>query len=77
MQLRAGLAPCVQASPGHDDDQGEALRQGEKRLLLAGFGVGWSWGAATVRCGPMTAPEVIVCEAAAPSLTGSETCGAL
>jgi 3-oxoacyl-[acyl-carrier-protein] synthase-3 len=29
------------------------------KLILAGFGVGWSWGAATVTCGPMVMPEII------------------
>ena len=30
------------------------------RLLLAGFGVGYSWGACAVHCGPMVAPPVIL-----------------
>jgi 3-oxoacyl-[acyl-carrier-protein] synthase-3 len=38
---------------------GERLRQEQMKLILAGFGVGWSWGAATVTCGPMVMPEVI------------------
>jgi len=35
------------------------LQVSTRRLLLAGFGVGWSWGAATVTCGPMVIPPVI------------------
>jgi 3-oxoacyl-[acyl-carrier-protein] synthase-3 len=35
------------------------LRDQSLRLLLAGFGVGYSWGAATVRLGPLTIPSLI------------------
>jgi 3-oxoacyl-[acyl-carrier-protein] synthase-3 len=38
---------------------GEQLQQEQMKLILAGFGVGWSWGAATVTCGPMVMPEII------------------
>jgi len=38
---------------------GGRLRQESMKLVLAGFGVGWSWGAATVTCGPMVMPEII------------------
>jgi 3-oxoacyl-[acyl-carrier-protein] synthase-3 len=38
---------------------GGRLRQEQMKLVLAGFGVGWSWGAATVACGPMVMPEII------------------
>lgn len=31
-----------------------------QRLLLAGFGVGFSWGAAAVTCGPMVMPDLVV-----------------
>ncbi len=33
---------------------GERLRESPQRLVLAGFGVGWSWGAVALTCGPMT-----------------------
>jgi len=39
------------------------LRAGSSRLLLSGFGVGWSWGSAAVTAGPLDACEVIVLEA--------------
>jgi len=29
------------------------------RLLLAGFGVGYSWGACALTCGPLTAPPIV------------------
>ena len=38
---------------------GSRLREGPMRLVLAGFGVGWSWGAAALTCGPIFVPEVI------------------
>jgi 3-oxoacyl-[acyl-carrier-protein] synthase-3 len=34
------------------------LREGELRLLLASFGNGFSWGAASVTCGPMTVLDI-------------------
>ena len=36
----------------------ERLRTGSLRTVLAGFGVGNSWAAAALTCGPMVAPEV-------------------
>jgi 3-oxoacyl-[acyl-carrier-protein] synthase III len=41
---------------------GSRLRQEPMRLVLAGFGVGWSWGAAALSCGPIFVPEVIYVE---------------
>ncbi len=38
----------------------ESLRNNSHRLLLVGFGVGWSWGAAAIECGPMVMPELIL-----------------
>ncbi|HMH02010.1 MAG TPA: ketoacyl-ACP synthase III [Terriglobales bacterium] len=35
------------------------LRLGEMRLVLAGFGVGLSWGAVTLTCGPMIISDLI------------------
>ncbi|MGQ9371554.1 3-oxoacyl-ACP synthase III family protein [Azospirillum sp. A39] len=37
---------------------GEALATGTRRMLLAGFGVGWSWGALVAEVGPIPAPAV-------------------
>ncbi|MBK9169069.1 MAG: ketoacyl-ACP synthase III [Bryobacterales bacterium] len=36
------------------------LRQETMRLLLAGFGVGWSWGAVSVTCGPMVMSDLVL-----------------
>lgn len=35
------------------------LSDNSANLLLAGFGVGWSWGAVALRCGPMVLPPVV------------------
>jgi 3-oxoacyl-[acyl-carrier-protein] synthase III len=35
------------------------LRGGSLRLVLAGFGVGFSWGAAAMTCGPLVIPEIL------------------
>ena len=40
------------------------LRQGPMRAVLAGFGVGYSWAAVALTCGPMAMPDVIVVRAA-------------
>ncbi|MBP2316232.1 3-oxoacyl-ACP synthase III family protein [Azospirillum soli] len=37
---------------------GESLATGTRRMLLAGFGVGWSWGALIGDVGPIPPPEV-------------------
>ena len=41
---------------------GDALANGPKKLVLAGFGVGWSWGAVALTAGPMRVLPVIVVE---------------
>ncbi len=40
----------------------QRLRAGTENLVLAGFGVGWSWGAAALTCGPMAMPDIVVVE---------------
>ena len=40
----------------------EVLRSRSARLLLAGFGVGYSWAGCTMSCGPIVVPEVILVE---------------
>jgi 3-oxoacyl-[acyl-carrier-protein] synthase-3 len=32
---------------------------GEQQLIMAGFGVGLSWGSAAVTCGPLVVPEIV------------------
>lgn len=39
---------------------GPTLSVANTRLILVGFGIGWSWGAAAIECGPMVMPEVLV-----------------
>jgi len=38
----------------------EKLRVGELKLVLAGFGVGYSWGAAALTIGPIVLPELVI-----------------
>ena len=38
---------------------GPRLRSGSLRTILAGFGVGYSWGAVALTCGPMVMPDVL------------------
>lgn len=37
----------------------EQLQKGGAKLLLAGFGIGWSWAALALQPGPMVMPELI------------------
>jgi len=37
-----------------------SLAAGSRRLLLSGFGVGWSWGSAALVVGPLTVCETVV-----------------
>ncbi|AWK85490.1 3-oxoacyl-ACP synthase III family protein [Azospirillum thermophilum] len=38
----------------------DALSTGRRRLLLSGFGVGWSWGSVALAAGPLAACGVVV-----------------
>lgn len=38
---------------------GDRLKAGAMRLLLLGFGVGWSWGGAELTCGPAVISELV------------------
>ncbi len=37
----------------------ENLQQGRMKLLLVGYGVGFSWGGVALTCGPLVMPEMI------------------
>lgn len=37
----------------------DIIRSRSVRLVLAGFGVGYSWAGCSLQCGPMVAPEVV------------------
>jgi 3-oxoacyl-[acyl-carrier-protein] synthase III len=39
----------------------QRLQVSSLRLVLAGFGVGFSWGATLLQCGPMVMPELVEC----------------
>jgi 3-oxoacyl-[acyl-carrier-protein] synthase-3 len=45
----------------------DKLQSGSLRLLLAGFGVGLSWGAAALSCGPLVMPELVLVPEPAPT----------
>jgi len=38
----------------------DQLRSGPKNLVMAGFGVGWSWGAVAAAWGPMVISEIVL-----------------
>jgi hypothetical protein len=40
----------------------ERLENSSARLLLAGFGVGLSWAAAVLQCGPGVFPKLLECD---------------
>jgi 3-oxoacyl-[acyl-carrier-protein] synthase-3 len=45
------------------------LNTAPMNLLMAGFGVGWSWGAVALTCGPMAVPPIV-------EIAAEETVGA-
>jgi 3-oxoacyl-[acyl-carrier-protein] synthase III len=47
----------------------QRLTQAPSKLILAGFGVGWSWGAVALTCGPLVMPEIIYMEEPAVQAT--------
>ena len=48
---------------------GSKLSTSPMKLLMAGFGVGWSWGAVALTCGPMAVPPIV-------DIAGEEMAGA-
>lgn len=46
----------------------EGLRSHSARLLLAGFGVGFSWAAVAAECGPMAMPGIVLYNAASRAI---------
>jgi 3-oxoacyl-[acyl-carrier-protein] synthase-3 len=69
MKLPAEKVPVVLAKYGNTssasiplaltDALAPRLLEAPARLLLAGFGVGYSWGAMTIECGPMKMPPLV------------------
>jgi 3-oxoacyl-[acyl-carrier-protein] synthase-3 len=52
----------------------DQLRSRSLKLVLAGFGVGWSWGAAAVELGPMVIPDLLLVDAESTSAAQGVTC---
>jgi 3-oxoacyl-[acyl-carrier-protein] synthase-3 len=50
----------------------DRLRGCESRLLLAGFGVGFSWGAVALNCGPLVMPSLVEVPDSAVQETAAE-----
>jgi 3-oxoacyl-[acyl-carrier-protein] synthase-3 len=38
----------------------DKLSQDKLHILLSGFGVGYSWGAAAITCGPLVMPDIVI-----------------
>jgi 3-oxoacyl-[acyl-carrier-protein] synthase-3 len=57
-----GNASCasIPLAMTHQWAQSDPSRK--RRLILAGFGLGWSWGGAAVTCDDMVMPELVVYE---------------
>ncbi|TWA87418.1 3-oxoacyl-[acyl-carrier-protein] synthase-3 [Azospirillum brasilense] len=51
---------------------GGALHGGALRLLLSGFGVGWSWGSVALTAGPLAVCEVITLPASSAESAGPD-----
>ncbi|OYD81308.1 3-oxoacyl-ACP synthase III family protein [Azospirillum brasilense] len=49
-----------------------ALRGGPLRLVLSGFGVGWSWGSVALTAGPLAVCEVVTLPASPAESAGSD-----
>lgn len=54
-----GNTSCASIPLALVDALGDELRRRPLRLVLVGFGVGFSWGATTAVVGPLTVPELI------------------
>lgn len=54
-----GNTSCASIPLALTDALASRLREAPARLVLAGFGVGYSWGAMTVECGPMKMPGLV------------------
>ncbi|MBP2315846.1 3-oxoacyl-ACP synthase III family protein [Azospirillum soli] len=53
----------------------EPLRAGARRLLLSGFGVGWSWGTVVLAAGPLAVCETILLTAGGNPADSAEATG--
>ena len=55
-----GNASCASIPLAMTHQWATAEPNQKRRLVLAGFGLGWSWGGAAVTCEDMVMPELVV-----------------
>jgi 3-oxoacyl-[acyl-carrier-protein] synthase III len=56
-----GNTSCASIPLALADALADQLATEPQRLLLIGFGVGWSWGGIALTTGPMPRPQIVVC----------------
>ena len=57
-----GNASCASIPLAMTHQWAQAGPRQKRRLVLAGFGLGWSWGGAAVTCNDMAMPELVIYE---------------
>jgi len=57
-----GNASCASIPLAMTHQWAQAGLRQKRRLVLAGFGLGWSWGGAAVTCDDMAMPELVIYE---------------
>jgi 3-oxoacyl-[acyl-carrier-protein] synthase III len=67
-----GNASCASIPLAITDGWANKGPETRRKLVLAGFGVGWSWAGATVNCEQTVMPELIVLSGAACQSTDGE-----
>lgn len=57
-----GNASCASIPLAMTHQWAQAGRSKKRKLVLAGFGLGWSWGGAAVTCENMVMPDLVIYE---------------
>lgn len=55
------------------DALADSLRSAPRQLLLAGFGVGLSWGAVSLTCGPIQIPGLVIVPSTGEAMSAEES----